>query len=77
MVAALPGAAIPAFCLKNGECPSLGGGRHSPRLIVQVKSSPSPVDVKVVRELNGVLRTQNANQGPLVAWGGLNKIAWP
>ena len=33
-------------------------GLDSPRLIVQVKSSPSPVDVKVVRELNGVLSTQ-------------------
>ena len=50
-------------------------GLDSPRLIVQVKSSPSPVDVKVVRELNGVLSTQNADQGLLVAWGGVNKTA--
>ncbi len=50
-------------------------GLDSPRLIVQVKSSPSPVDVKVVRELNGVLSTQGADQGLLVAWGGVNKTA--
>jgi restriction system protein len=50
-------------------------GLDSPRLIVQVKSSPSPVDVKVVRELNGVLSAQNADQGLLVAWGGVTKPA--
>ena len=50
-------------------------GLDSPRLIVQVKSSPSPVDVKVVRELNGVLSTQNADQALLVAWGGVNQHA--
>ena len=50
-------------------------GLDSPRLIVQVKSSPSPVDVKVVRELNGVLHTQQADQGLLVAWGGATKPA--
>ena len=50
-------------------------GLDSPRLIVQVKSSPSPVDVKVVRELNGVLSTQRADQGLLVAWGGATKPA--
>ena len=50
-------------------------GLDSPRLIVQVKSSPSPVDVKVVRELNGVLSAQTADQGLLVAWGGVTKPA--
>ena len=50
-------------------------GLDSPRVIVQVKSSPSPVDVKVVRELNGVLSTQDADQALLVAWGGVNKNA--
>ena len=50
-------------------------GLDSPRLIVQVKSSSSPVDVKVVRELNGVLSAQNADQGLLVAWGGVTKPA--
>ncbi|WP_419862444.1 restriction endonuclease [Candidatus Poriferisodalis sp.] len=50
-------------------------GLDSPRLIVQVKSSPAPVDVKVVRELNGVLSSQDADQGLLVAWGGVNQPA--
>ena len=50
-------------------------GLDSPRLIVQVKSSPSPVGAPVVRELNGVLSTQDADQGLLVAWGGVNKVA--
>jgi restriction system protein len=50
-------------------------GLDSPRLIVQVKSSPTPVDVKVVRELHGVLSTHGAEQALLVAWGGVNKAA--
>ena len=50
-------------------------GLDSPRLIVQVKSSQSPVDVNIVRELHGVLTTHNAEQALLVAWGGANKAA--
>lgn len=50
-------------------------GLDSPRLIVQVKSSPTPVDVKIVRELHGVLSTHGADQALLVAWGGVNKVA--
>ena len=50
-------------------------GLDRPRLIVQVKSSPSPVDVKIVRELHGVLSTRGADQALLVAWGGVNKTA--
>lgn len=50
-------------------------GLDSPRLIVQVKSSPTPVDAKVVRELHGVLSTHGADQALLVAWGGVNKVA--
>lgn len=34
-----------------------------------------PVDVKVVRELHGVMSTHNAEQALLVAWGGVNKAA--
>lgn len=49
-------------------------GLDSPRLCVQVKSG-NAVDVKVVRELHGVLSTANADQGLLVAWGGLTKSA--
>ena len=55
-----------------GQCPL---GLDSPRLIVQVKSSPTPVDVKIVRELHGVLSTHGADQALLVAWGGVNKAA--
>ena len=50
-------------------------GLDSPKLIVQVKSSPTPVDAKVVRELHGVLSTNGADQALLVAWGGVNKVA--
>ena len=31
--------------------------------------------MKVVRELNGVLSSQDADQGLLVAWGGVNRPA--
>lgn len=50
-------------------------GLDSPKLIVQVKSSPTPMDVKIVRELHGVLATHGADQALLVAWGGVNKPA--
>jgi len=50
-------------------------GLDAPRLIVQVKSSPSPVDAPTVRELHGVISTHGADQGLMVAWGGLNKVA--
>ena len=50
-------------------------GLDSPRLIVQVKSSQSPADVKIVRELQGVLTTSGAEQALLVAWGGVNRAA--
>jgi len=50
-------------------------GLDNPRLIVQVKSSPTPVDARIVRELHGVLTTHGADQALLVAWGGVNKVA--
>ena len=50
-------------------------GLDAPRLIVQVKSSPTPVGSNVIRELQGVLTTYGADQGLLVAWGGLTKPA--
>jgi restriction system protein len=49
-------------------------GFDPPRLAVQVKSSDSPVDVGVVRELQGVLGTFGADQGLVVAWGGYKGI---
>ena len=48
-------------------------GFESPRLVVQVKSSDSAVDVKVFRELNGVMDAFNAESGLIVAWGGYQR----
>jgi restriction system protein len=45
-------------------------GFGSPRLCVQVKSSPDPVDVTVLRGLQGILQNFGADQGLLVCWGG-------
>ena len=47
-------------------------GFGNPRICVQVKSSQTPVDVRVVRELEGVIRNFKADYGLLVAWGGIN-----
>lgn len=49
-------------------------GMDSPRVIVQVKSGGQTGD-SVVRDLSGVIHTQGADQGLLVAWGGLSKQA--
>jgi restriction system protein len=48
-------------------------GFDGPRLVVQVKSQDSAVDVSVLRELQGVMRQFQAEQGLLVAWGGVTK----
>jgi len=45
-------------------------GFETPRICIQVKSSTSPVDVKVLRELRGVMDKVRAEQGLLVSWGG-------
>jgi len=45
-------------------------GFESPRLVVQVKSGASPVGVKVLRELSGVMDAFGAESGLIVAWGG-------
>jgi len=37
---------------------------------VQVKSGNDPVDVKVLRELQGVMKNFGAESGLLVSWGG-------
>ena len=44
-------------------------GLDSPRLVVQVKSEPSPVGDPVVQTLQGALTRFNADQALLVAWG--------
>lgn len=46
-------------------------GFDEPRLVVQVKSQSSRVDVPVLRELQGVMRQFGGGQGLLVAWGGV------
>lgn len=45
-------------------------GFESPRLVVQVKSGDSPVNIKTFRELNGVITAFGAESGLIVAWGG-------
>ena len=45
-------------------------GFDPPRLCVQVKSGDKPVDVKPLRELQGVMRQFGAEQGLLVSWSG-------
>lgn len=45
-------------------------GFESPRLVVQVKSGDSAVDIKTVREFNGVIGEFGAESGLIVAWGG-------
>lgn len=48
-------------------------GFDRPRLCVQVKSSDQQQDVGVLRELKGVMRDFQAEQGLLVAWGGFKR----
>jgi restriction system protein len=48
-------------------------GLDEPRLCVQVKSQNNPVDVTVLRTLQGSMQTYAARQGLLVCWGGYNK----
>ena len=49
-------------------------GFDAPRLVVQVKSQDSKVDVRVLRELSGVMTRFQAEQGLLVGWGGFNQV---
>lgn len=51
-------------------------GLDSPRVLVQVKSSKEPVGSEVVQQLSGnIANHHGADQGLLVAWGGLTKPA--
>lgn len=49
-------------------------GLDSPRLLVQVKSG-AQIGSPTVSQLHGVMTTHGAEQGLLVAWGGLTKPA--
>lgn len=71
-------------CDVSPEGPDFGvdiiGGRgplglDSPTLIVEVKSEAGPIGAQVVRGLQGAMSSHKADQGLLVAWGGLNKPA--
>lgn len=50
-------------------------GLGSPRIVVQVKSQASPVSNDVVSQLQGTVAMHKADQGLLVAWGGITKAA--
>jgi restriction system protein len=45
-------------------------GFESPQIAVQVKHGTQMVDVKVIREHLGVMKTFNASSGLIVSWGG-------
>lgn len=49
-------------------------GLDSPRLLAQVKSG-AQIGAPIVTQLHGVMTTHGAEQGLLVAWGGLSKPA--
>lgn len=49
-------------------------GLDPPRVLVQVKSG-GQIGAPVVTQLHGVMTTHGADQGLLVAWGGLSKPA--
>lgn len=51
-------------------------GFDPPRMVVQVKSSSGPVDVKVLRELQGVMKSFGADHGLIVAWGGYKRSVY-
>jgi len=50
-------------------------GLDSPTLIAEVKSEEGAIGSTVVRGLQGAMTQHRADQGLLVAWGGLNKQA--
>lgn len=54
-------------------------GFDSPKLVVQVKSGNTPVDTKTVNELQGVMKSFNADRGLMVSWSGykssVNKLS--
>lgn len=50
-------------------------GMDSPTLVVEVKSEPTPISAPVVRGLHGAISRLHADQGLLVAWGGVTNAA--
>jgi len=50
-------------------------GFDHPKICAQVKSSRNPVDVGVLRQLEGVAKNFGAEYGIFVSWGGYTKAA--
>lgn len=50
-------------------------GLDPPRILVQVKSGDAQIAAPIVTQLHGVMTTNGAEQGLLVAWGGLTRPA--
>lgn len=50
-------------------------GFDPPRICVQVKSGAQVSDVRILRELAGVVKSFGADYGLLVSWGGFNGAA--
>lgn len=48
-------------------------GFDAPRIVVQVKSQDTRLDVRTLRELAGVMGRFQADHGLLVGWGGFNQ----
>jgi len=48
-------------------------GLDSPTLIVECKSEAGQIGAQVIRGLHGAMASHKADQGLLVAWGGLNR----
>ena len=51
-------------------------GFEAPRLCVQVKSGEDPVDVTVLRGLQGVMKNYRAEHGLIVSWGGFKRTVY-
>lgn len=51
-------------------------GFDDPRLCIQVKSGSSRSDVRMVRELEGVMGRVGADQGLFVSWGGYTESVY-
>lgn len=50
-------------------------GLDAPTVVVEVKSEPTAVGAPIVRGLQGAISTHQADQGLLVAWGGVSSSA--
>ena len=50
-------------------------GLDAPSPLVLVKSGANAIDAPTVRQPHGVISTHGADQGLLVAWGGINRVA--